>query len=246
MIPTKLVDVFHRARGGGELAVIEGVQALKHALRFQAQILHIVTADKRQLTLLLEELAPDTASHIDNFITEVSEQIFQQISPKNHRTKVVTLAKQQEYRIEDIDPHKPIVFLENPKDLENVGAVIRVAAAAGIGAVVSSGEADIWHPAVIRGGAGLQYAVPVFNGNIEVLASKRPLIALDPTGEDIRKVGVTGNAVLVFGTERYGISKEMLARADKIVRLPMQEGVSSLNLATSVAATLYGSKAVLP
>jgi tRNA G18 (ribose-2'-O)-methylase SpoU len=31
----------------------------------------------------------------------------------------------------------------------------------------------------------------------------------------------------------------MRARADAVVRLPMREGVSSLNLATAVAAVLY-------
>ena len=45
--------------------------------------------------------------------------------------------------------------------------------------------------------------------------------------------------MLVFGTERAGLSDAMKARADRVVALPMREGVSSLNLATSVAAVLY-------
>ncbi|HMS31271.1 MAG TPA: TrmH family RNA methyltransferase, partial [Candidatus Saccharibacteria bacterium] len=40
-------------------------------------------------------------------------------------------------------------------------------------------------------------------------------------------------------TERHGISPKLLQASDKVVRLPMKAGVSSLNLATSVAATLY-------
>ena len=46
-------------------------------------------------------------------------------------------------------------------------------------------------------------------------------------------------AVLAFGTERGGLSDDLLARADATVALPMAPGVSSLNLATAVAALLF-------
>jgi TrmH family RNA methyltransferase len=45
--------------------------------------------------------------------------------------------------------------------------------------------------------------------------------------------------LLVFGSERHGLGPELLARADARVALPMRPGVSSLNLATAVAAILY-------
>jgi TrmH family RNA methyltransferase len=45
--------------------------------------------------------------------------------------------------------------------------------------------------------------------------------------------------VLAFGTERYGLSGELAARADARISIPMAPGVSSLNLATSVAAVLF-------
>ena len=50
-----------------------------------------------------------------------------------------------------------------------------------------------------------------------------------------------GRAVLAFGTERDGLSAEVLSRADARVALPMAPGVSSLNLATAVAAVLFGA-----
>ena len=45
--------------------------------------------------------------------------------------------------------------------------------------------------------------------------------------------------MLAFGTERGGLSDELLARADLRLALPMQPGVSILNLATAVSATLF-------
>ena len=46
-------------------------------------------------------------------------------------------------------------------------------------------------------------------------------------------------AVLAFGSERQGLSDALLARADLRVAIPMQAGISSLNLATAVAVMLY-------
>ena len=45
--------------------------------------------------------------------------------------------------------------------------------------------------------------------------------------------------VLVFGTERHGISGALLARSNRRLAIPMATGVSSLNLATSTAVALY-------
>jgi TrmH family RNA methyltransferase len=120
----------------------------------------------------------------------------------------------------------------------NIGACVRVSAAAGAAAVLTTGENDPWYPDAVRGAAGLQFALPV--ASIETLpANDRPLLAIDPEGEDLRPGLLPERAVLAFGTERHGISSELLERADSRVAIPMREGVSSLNLATSVAIALY-------
>lgn len=45
--------------------------------------------------------------------------------------------------------------------------------------------------------------------------------------------------MLAFGSERRGLSPELSEQADACVAIPMRPGVSSLNLATSVAAVLF-------
>ena len=45
--------------------------------------------------------------------------------------------------------------------------------------------------------------------------------------------------MLAFGTERDGLSDDLLARADLRLALPMMPGVSRLNLATAVSGTLF-------
>ena len=240
MKDSQLVDIFQRARSDPALAVVEGVQAIKHAARFKAEIEKVITCNIRLLEKLLDELAPDVKDIVLRLTEEVSETTFTQLSPQPPRTKTIALAKRRSYALSDLDILKPIVMLEDPRDLENIGAVIRVAAAANIAGVCITGPADIWHPAVLRGAAGLNFAIPVMNiKDRSVLSDSRLLVALDPTGSADPKISIPGNAILLFGTERHGISRELLQASDVIVRLPMKEGVSSLNLATSVAATLY-------
>jgi TrmH family RNA methyltransferase len=132
----------------------------------------------------------------------------------------------------------PAVLLEQPKNMGNIGACVRVAAAADAAALLTTGENDPWHPDAVRGAAGLQFALPV--ASVEALPeSDRPLLAIDPEGEDLRPGLLPPRAVLAFGTERHGISAGLLERADSRIAIPMREGVSSLNLATSVAVALF-------
>ena len=53
---------------------------------------------------------------------------------------------------------------------------------------------------------------------------------------------VPERAILAFGTERHGLSSEVFERAEARVSIPMREGVSSLNLATSVAIVLFAMR----
>jgi TrmH family RNA methyltransferase len=135
----------------------------------------------------------------------------------------------------------PVVALEDPRDLGNMGACVRVAAAAEIAGVLTTGTHDPWHPDALRGSAGLHFAVPVGRlgslGQLE--GSDRPLLAVDPDGEPLDPLRLPPRAILAFGTERYGLSDELTARAETRVSIPMRPGVSSLNLATSVAAVLF-------
>jgi TrmH family RNA methyltransferase len=131
-----------------------------------------------------------------------------------------------------------LVLLEEPRTMGNMGACVRVAAAAEAAGVITTGPNDPWHPDALRGAAGLHYALPV--AAIEALPdSDRPLVAIDPGGEDLGPGALPPGAILAFGTERYGLSEELLERADAHLGIPMREGVSSLNLATSVAAVLF-------
>jgi tRNA G18 (ribose-2'-O)-methylase SpoU len=172
---------------------------------------------------------------------EIEEEFFDKLIPYKTRSKVLAIAKKPEYILEKISKTKPIVFLENPANPENIGMVLRICAAFGIGALVVSGRNNPFSASVLRAGAGLIYAVPTFHREFskEIFEGRKIIIA-DAEGESIKKNIISKNSVIIFGTEREGVSENLKNISDKILKLDMENNVSSLNLATSVSAFLYG------
>ena len=234
-------DYWHRL---AETAVLlDGFHALKHALRFGAEVPVAVTTDREAALALAAELAPDVRDTLDALLTEVPEDTYRSFVPRPHPTAVAALAVRpaREANLQQLGhtPRSaPVIVLDNPRNLGNAGAVIRLAAGFGATGVVTTGTLDPWHPTVVRAGAGLHYATAVERLTVDELPPG-PLFALDPEGDDIRGMKLPDDAVLAFGSERTGLSTELRARTDHLVSLPMQPKVSSYNLATSVAMTLY-------
>lgn len=221
------------ARRRPDLVVLEGFHALKHATRFGAEILGAWTADAQELEKLRERFAPDLELPAE----AVALEDLKAVVPRAQVVAVARRPKQQDADAVLAGPGQ-VVVLEDPRHLGNLGATVRVAAAAGAAAVMTTGRQDPWHPDALRGSAGLHFAVAVHHLR-SLRTGGRQLVALDPDGDPLVPGELPDAAVLAFGTERDGLSAELLARADRRVALPMARGVSSLNLATAVAATLY-------
>jgi TrmH family RNA methyltransferase len=243
-VSEELVRRYREARRDRSLAVLEGFHALKHALRFGAEVTEAVASDPGELEQLAGGLAPDLAGTFRERVTPVDAELIARLVPQAPRTGVVALARRPQVDVAGVlaDPAPaPLVLLEDPRTMGNMGASVRVAAAAGAAGVLTTGGNDPWHPDALRGAAGLHYALPV--AAIEALPeSDRPLVAIDPGGEDLRPGALPKRAILAFGTERYGLSEALLEGADARVGIPMREGVSSLNLATSVTAVLFSQR----
>ncbi len=239
-----LIPRFGRARRDRTLAVLEGFHPLKHALRFGAELQEVICREPDELARLAERLAPELAERMGELARPVASELFEQLAPLAPSTGVMAIATRPA-----VDPlallrarrDAPAILLEDPRDLGNLGACVRVAAAADAAAVLCTGSHDPWHPDALRGGAGLHFALPV--ARLEELAALEqrsgPLLALDPEGEALDPGALDPAALLAFGTERHGLSEELLERSDARIRIPMRAGVSSLNLATSVAAVLF-------
>jgi RNA methyltransferase, TrmH family len=235
---------YRSARRDPGLAVLEGFHALKHALRFGADVVEAVASDRVALDELAAGLAPDLAGTLAERTAPVPAAVLAELAPQAPRTGVVAIARRPAVDVAAVLAERrsqPLVLLEDPRTMGNMGACVRVAAAADAAGVLTTGANDPWHPDALRGAAGLHFALPVAAVE-ELPQSDRPLVAIDPGGEDLRPAELPPGAILAFGTERYGLSAELLERADLRAGIPMRVGVSSLNLATAVAAILFAQR----
>ncbi|WP_316771676.1 TrmH family RNA methyltransferase [Streptomyces sasae] len=233
----------HWAQLAGSAVLLDGFHALKHALRFGAEVPVAVTTDREATLALAADLAPDVRDALAALLTEVTAESYAKLVARPHPTGVAALAvrpsREANLRaLARVPRTAPIVVLDEPRNLGNAGAVIRLAAGFGATGVITTGTLDPWHPTVVRGGAGLHFATAVERLTVAELP-QGPLFALDPEGEDVRGTKLPDDAILAFGSERTGLSPELRARADHLLRLPMRPQVSSYNLATSVAMTLF-------
>ena len=240
--PDRAIERLRAARADPELAVLEGFHAVKHAVRFGAQLMDVVAVDAAEVAELAATLAPDVASDLARRLVTVDAAAFATLSAQRIPGRVAALARRPDADVAAlVGAAGPghVVLLDAPRHLGNGGAAIRVAAAAQAEGFAVTGSADPWHPAAVRVAAGLQFELTV--GRLESLdAVRRPLVALDPAGDPLRPGAVPPGAVLAFGSERHGLGAQARAAAHATLALPMRPGVSSLNLAAAVAAVLYG------
>lgn len=240
----ELTRRFYAAYRDPRLAVLEGFHPARHALRFGARLETAVTYDPERLWSLARRLAPDAVPEIERVLQVVGRERFGHLSQRSLSSPLLSICRRPDDSVAPamVDRSRPAVLLERPRNPGNVGAVVRVAAAAGVGAVLVSGEVDPWSPVVVRSAAGLQFAVPVGRATLP-LDTDRPIVAVDVGGEPVETADLPVDSVLVVGGERYGLSDRTRALAQRTVGIPMRPGVSSLNLATAVSAVLYSWRA---
>jgi tRNA G18 (ribose-2'-O)-methylase SpoU len=142
-----------------------------------------------------------------------------------------------------------IVVLEGLTNLDNVGLIFRNAMALGARAVLLCPRTcDPLYRKAIRTSMGGSLCVPFARAeNLpELLLGLRELgfevLAFDPgePGVEIQSLNASrlGPTALLFGTEGPGLSAQALATADRRVRIAMEEGVDSLNVAVSAGIAL--------
>src|SRR5271155_1001538 len=76
-----LIPRFGRARRDPSLAVLEGFHPLKHALRFHASVLEVVTNDAPRLQRLAAELAPELGASLRALARQIEPQVFDRLAP---------------------------------------------------------------------------------------------------------------------------------------------------------------------
>lgn len=234
--------------GSVSLVRLEGIHAIKHAHRFEADIRQILTDDLDRALAIADQVAPELRPVLVERAHLVSPAELRQSATGPTSTHLLAWAERPVWHFDQglPRPDSPTVLLDDPRNAGNLGAVIRVAAAAGAAGVWVNGTTDPCSPMAIRGAAGLQWALPTWSSPDVLVRLDQAqadggvsLVGLDADGDTFDPAGQAGPTVFAFGSERAGLSDDLRRRCHQIVALPMRPHVSSLNLATSVAAVLY-------
>jgi tRNA G18 (ribose-2'-O)-methylase SpoU len=149
-------------------------------------------------------------------------------------------------RVEDLltNAHR-VAVLESLNDFENLGALFRNAAAFGVDAVLLDPQcADPLYRRSVRVSMGHVLSVPFavlpgpWPAALSVLRTAGfQLLALtpDPSVDRLRDVIAPDRWAVLLGAEGPGLAAATLAAADRRIRIPMADGVDSLNVATAAA-----------
>jgi tRNA G18 (ribose-2'-O)-methylase SpoU len=143
-----------------------------------------------------------------------------------------------------------IIVLENVSNPDNVGQIFRNGLAFGVDAVILSPHTTgpLYRKA-IRTSMGATLRIPFARAKswpkdtANALAEEGyALVALDPGGRPIlgshESTSLPARVALVFGSEGLGISSELLDRVDLRLRIDMEPGMDSLNVAMASGITL--------
>lgn len=141
-----------------------------------------------------------------------------------------------------------VVVLENVADPTNVGAIFRSVAAIGADAVLVTPRcSDPFYRRAIRVSMGTVLQVPwTRTGDWDALRADLAgfhlaALALSDDSVSLREFAAVApeRVALVLGAEGEGLTREALAAADTIVRIPMAHGIDSLNVAATAAVAMY-------
>jgi 23S rRNA (guanosine2251-2'-O)-methyltransferase len=160
-------------------------------------------------------------------------------------------------RLKDVcrpDVKKPVLVLDQVTDPQNIGALIRVAAAFGAQAViVQERRTPPLAGALAKAAAGTLETMPI----VKAVNISRSLEALQEMG--FEACGLAGEGAtplpafrserplaVVMGAEGKGLRQGVREHCDTLLAIPMAAEVESLNVATAAAVALYALTHQMP
>jgi TrmH family RNA methyltransferase len=173
----------------------------------------------------------------------VTEKVMEGLSGQNNPQSALATFKQ---RYEPNVTQKGVwVALEDMRDPGNLGTIIRTAdAVAACGIILVGQSCDPYSGDCVRATTGSIFGVPLVRMETEAFIALCKSWSGDVVGthlkgtEDFRR-NYNSPTLLVMGSERRGLSEELAAVCNSLVRIPMPGAAESLNVATATALMLY-------
>ncbi len=179
----------------------------------------------------------------------VLDKVFQKISDTVTTQGILGIAKMPEYDIDSIlsDNRHMWLLLDEVRDPGNLGTILRTAEGAGMSAVImSKGTVDLFNPKTIRSTMGAIFRMPfIYVDDLTHIVKKIKNNGYNVYGTAMKgsviyhKPDYTKGAGIVMGSEADGLSEGILEYISGAIRIPMEGGIESLNVAVAAAIVMY-------
>jgi RNA methyltransferase, TrmH family len=214
----------------------------RSALRIEGVLVAPQLADAPRGSALLADLRQCGVE-----VAEVNAQEFASAAETDSPQGVLAIAAVPPHSLDSIaiTPTARIVVLDAVQDPGNVGTIVRTAAALGAAAVVAMpGTVDLWNAKVVRSAMGAGFHLPTFAGTWDALDAFRQresfaLWGADVAGTPVFELKPADRLALIVGNEGAGLSDDARQRVDRLVALPIESTVESLNVAVATGILLY-------
>jgi RNA methyltransferase, TrmH family len=183
-------------------------------------------------------------------VLSVSAPVMAAVSPVRSSSVIVAIADRPPHSGERLYAGTPLVVVAcDVQDPGNVGAIVRVAEAAGGTGLIAAGQcADPFGPKALRGSMGSALRLPIAVADVATAMADarrhdcRVLAAVPRGGKSIFDIDLTGPVAILIGGEGGGLSRSILANVDECFSIPMQPQVESLNAAVTAALAVYEAR----
>jgi len=231
-----LTDAQWRAKVEAEhgMFVAEGHLVIDQVLRLELPVRSVLVSESRYAVW-----KPTVDAHVYVATQDVIDEV---AGFHAHRGALAAVERPVPRTVEEVvglGGH--LLAIEDVSDHENLGALFRNAAAFGMGGVLlSPGCCDPLYRRSVRVSMGHVLTVPwAYCDRWPPSLPDHTVVALTPSGDELLGSGPLGERVaLMVGAEGPGLSPAALAAADRRVRIPIANGVDSLNVATAAAVAM--------
>ena len=228
----KLLQAKYREDSG--LFLIEGEKGVSEAIQAGIELKRI---------FVLEGFSIESNTEI----IETTEAVLSKISDAKSAPKVIAVAIQPNFSIEDFKGLKKVLLLENIKDAGNLGTIIRTSTAFNVDGIVLYGNTvDLFNPKCVRSAVGNLWKLPIIKikdfSLLKDLFNDFDRIATLPKGKDViplNNFNFGSKTLIMFGSEADGLSENLKDFSTKNLTIEMNPNVESLNLSISVGVVLY-------
>jgi tRNA G18 (ribose-2'-O)-methylase SpoU len=239
------VELRRRTEPAEGIFIAEGELVIRRAVGAGYPMRSALTSERWLPSVL--PLAPDA----DAPVYVGSEELLREITGFHvHRGALAAMARLPVPSVGSVlSAAARVVVLEDVNSHTNIGAIFRCAAGLGMDAVLLSPScADPLYRRAVRVSMGEVFAIPYARfaswpaGLHELTSSGFELLALTPdssaTSVDELRIPDDAKLALLLGAEGPGLSAQALQES-RPVRIPMSNGVDSLNVAAAAAVACY-------